>query len=206
MVAVAFTLTGCAALDYKGDCYFAEQPAQYLRNAQGQYIDLDGRVVSQPVSNPYYVQYRQCYPTPPVEQLISDNAVRALLKDSYRINNMTYQLAAPRKIERQGAYIESLYKATTKVSYLNQEIFNYAGDRAAFPQRFLNDINRDEGQFESKTSNGQPYIIGKNNAGGYVIYVVKNVLDQRIEILQFNEDKPFNPQDIAVIVKDLHQI
>lgn len=48
-------LTGCELVN--DDNYFAEAPSKYLINEQGQYIDLKGKVVKDPVINPYYEEY-----------------------------------------------------------------------------------------------------------------------------------------------------
>lgn len=48
-------LAGCGLLN--DDDYFAEVPSKYLINEQGQYIDLNGNVVKNPVVNPYYEKY-----------------------------------------------------------------------------------------------------------------------------------------------------
>lgn len=208
ILTAALSIAGCSTLDYRGDCYFAEQPAQYLVNGQGKYINLNGEVVTQPVLNPYYAQYQKCYPSVEQEKqsLIKYDAVRSLLKDRYIINTQTYHLAGPRTVKEGGAYVESVFKAVDDEKYLKQEVFFYHNDRTGFPAIFLRDINRDEGTFEAKTVNGQSYIIGKNDLGAYVIYVVKNVLDHHISIVQYVVKKPFNPQDIATIVKDLGQV
>lgn len=205
MLIAACNIVGCAALDSRGDCYFAEQPTQYLVNSQGKYIDLNGQVVNQPVLNPYYAQYQKCYPAGVDQQqpVITNNAMQALLKDSYQVNGKTYRLAEPRRVKDLGLYVDSFFKAVNHDSYLKQEIFIYHNDRATFPALFLNDLNRDEGKFEAKSINGQNYIIGKNDRGAYVIYLVKSVLNQHISIIQYIVKEPFNPQEIATIVKDL---
>ena len=208
MIIVACSIAGCATLNSHGDCYYAEQPAKHLVNEQGQYIDHTGHIVTHPVLNPHYAQYQKCYPTAEQskQSIIKYDAVQALLKDSYQVNGKTYRLAEPRRVKEQGAYVDSFFKAVNHDSYLKQEIFIYHNDRAIFPTRFLNDLNRDEGKFEAKSINGQSYIIGKNDRGAYVIYLVKNVLDRHISIIQYIVKEPFNPQEIATIVKDLSQV
>lgn len=63
IIALCLTLglTACGALDSGGKCFFAQKPSMYLVNEQGKYINLEGKIVSQPVVNPYYLQFIQCY-------------------------------------------------------------------------------------------------------------------------------------------------
>ena len=95
-------LVACSALDVKGNCYYGSAPQQYLVNNAGQqYIDQNGRLVSEKVINPEFVQFQKCWgqsqnATSPVSYVLPQ--VQTHLNEQYRINQQLFTvLVKPRR-------------------------------------------------------------------------------------------------------------
>ncbi len=198
-------LVGCSALD-TGRCYYGEVPQKYLKDHQGQFIDKTGLPTKQPIINPEYQNYVKCYgiqQTP--TGLPLNSPINQLLNISYQVADKHYVLAGERQIKRQGGYIHSTFTTTDDKTLITQEIFSYQGPRP-FQQRFLADINAQEGHFTAHTQAGVNYILGKNNHNLHVIYIVKAVLENEIAIVQFMSKEPLTDETIAQLVQDLNKI
>lgn len=196
-------LVGCGALDVNGSCYFAEVPAKYRWDQGKLVIDPTTR---KPIVNPHYLQYLKCYPEyekqPPVTVL---GTVQQYLKDSYQVLGKTYRLSGQREFKPGAAYIASNFVTTDNNSAIKQEIFFYNGSQP-FLKRFLTDINKNEGHFEKKTSEGIEYIQGKSHAGEQMIYLVKPLDQQNISIVLYIAKQPILNSTVVQLVKDLNLI
>lgn len=209
-IIILINLSGCAALDSSGKCYYAEVPSKFLTNEKGQYIDTQGKITSQKSINPDYQLYLKCNNLKESSNLIPTSistlgTIKDQLSDNYLINGKQYTLTGERKIRPGGGYIQSFFASLDNQSLLQQEIFTYNGPKP-FYGRFLKDINEKEGKFELKHTNGINYIIGKNNHNYYVIYIVKDILNNEVSIVQLMFKEPFNNVDIPLLVKDLNNV
>lgn len=199
------SLAGCSVLD-TGDCYYGEVPQKYLKDNQGQFIDKNGIHTKQPVINPEYENYAKCYGVPKTSTALPANSpINQQLNTSYQVAGKRYVLAGERQIKGQGGYIHSTFTTTDDKTLITQEIFTYQGPRP-FQQRFLADINTKEGQFTAHNSAGINYILGKNNYGLHVIYIVKDVLENEVLVVQFMSKEPLSNESIPQLVQGLNKI
>ena len=201
-------LVACSALDVKGNCYYGSAPQQHLVNNAGQYIDQNGRLVSEKVINPEFVQFQKCWgqsqnATSPVSSVLPQ--VQTHLNEQYHINQQLFTLNGNRKVEGNGRYVESIFSTADDKARLQQEVFIYPGTDP-FQTRFLADINQTEGLFKSAKTQGITYFTGQNNHGIYVTYVVKQLPSNVMSIVQLMSKSPFQTKEIPILVQDLNRI
>ena len=199
-------LMACSALNSNSDCDFGQVPAQYLQDNSGHYIDLDGNRVFEKVPNPYYQQYQRCQQQAGTAAPTTQRAA-TMATEQLHVFGQVFSLSEPKEILTQahGQYVSSVYTNPDNSAFLQHEVFVYPL-QDDFKQRFFADINQSEGKFTQASVNKLPYFIGTNNHGDKVIYVVKQLPQQRISIVQLRSKQAFKPQDLDAWVLDLYKL
>ena len=198
-------LMACSALNSNSDCYFGQVPAQYLQDNSGHYINLDGKRVAEKVANPYYQQYLRCQQR--ANATTTSHRIVTIPVEQHRIWGQVFSLSEPKEIltQEHGQYVSSVFTNPDNSFLLQHEVFVYPR-QDDFKQRFFADINQTEEKFTQASVKNLPYFIGTNNHGDEVIYVVKQLPQQRISIVQLRSKQPFKSQDLAAWVQDLYKL
>lgn len=199
-------LLACAVISSDSDCDFGHVPTPYLQDNSGHYIDLNGIRVAEKVPNPYYQQYLRCQQRANATTTTSHRTV-AIPVEQHRVLGQVFSLSEPKEIltQEHGQYVSSVFTNPDNSALLQHEVFVYPR-QDDFKQRFFADINQTEGKFTKASVKNLPYFIGTNNHGDKVIYVVKQLPQQRISIVQLRSKQPFQPQDLATWVQDLYKL
>ena len=208
IIVTCFYLVACSALDNRVDCYYGSVPQQYLVNNEGQFIDQNGKLVSEKVINPEFLQFQKCRSQFQAAKSPTINVIPRVhthLNAQYHINKKLFELSDNRKIEGNGRYVKSVFSTEGDNARLQQEVFIYPGTDH-FQTRFLADINQTEGLFKSVQTQGITYFTGQNNHGIYVIYVVKQLPSNVVSIVQLMSKSPFQSKEIPLLVQDLNRI
>ena len=198
-------LMACSALNSNSDCDFGQVPAQYLQDNSGHDIDLDGNRVFEKVPNPYYQQYQRCQQQAGTAAPTTQRAA-TMATEQLHVFGQVFSLNKPKDGYDHGQrqYVRGFYTNPDNSAHIQYEMFTYP-QQENFKQRFFKDINQTEGTFKLAYAQQQPYFIGKNNYGDFVVYVVKQ-MPKHVSIVQLTAKQAFKPQDLDAWVLDLYKL